>query len=289
MGADAGVIAVVVTYNRKELLLRCLAALRAQQVRPDRVLLIDNASSDGTPEALRAAGWLEDGWVDLRRQAANLGGAGGFAAGIAAGLALEARWLWLLDDDTLPEPGCLAGLLRVAQAPRRRAPALLASRVLWTDRRQHPMNRCKPMRGADRAAPVWPMRGCSFVSCLVAGWAARRAGLPVAAYRLWVDDVEYTHRLTRHGGGIAVANSIAIHHTVRPDGVLTAPADRLFLLARNATWALRWSACYTAGERPLQALRLAQTLVRAWLARPTRMRLGAILGGLAAGFGSRPR
>ena len=73
------VLAVVVTHDRRELLKRCVGALKSQAgVSPD-VLVIDNASSDGTVEMLQACG------VDFLTQE-NVGSAGGWHRGIEAAL-----------------------------------------------------------------------------------------------------------------------------------------------------------------------------------------------------------
>src|SRR5258708_37508271 len=75
--------AVLVTYNRKELLVEALTALRAQTRPADTVIVVDNASTDGTADLVRER-FAE---VELLERTRNLGGAGGFAAGI--GRALE--------------------------------------------------------------------------------------------------------------------------------------------------------------------------------------------------------
>ena len=99
------------------------------------------------------------------------------------------------DDDTVPEPGALEALL----AARERAttadegpPTLAASRVVWTDGRDHPMNTPRPKPRATaaetriaRAAGCVPIRSASFVSVLVDAAAVRERGLPVADYFLW--------------------------------------------------------------------------------------------------------
>ena len=64
---------------------------------------MDNASTDGTGEAVRAAFPA----VRLATLAQNTGGAGGFAYGLALALADGADLVWLMDDDTVPEPGAL--------------------------------------------------------------------------------------------------------------------------------------------------------------------------------------
>jgi len=65
--SDSGVCAVVVTFNRKNLLLECLESLRKQSISLDSIYVIDNASSDGTGELLLEMGILENyhRWITL--------------------------------------------------------------------------------------------------------------------------------------------------------------------------------------------------------------------------------
>ncbi|NEA24671.1 glycosyltransferase, partial [Actinomadura bangladeshensis] len=81
--AAVSVTAVVVTFDRRELLAEALAALAAQQRAPDRIIVVDNASGDGT------AAMVRDRFpgVDLLELPRNIGGAGGFSAGTARALA----------------------------------------------------------------------------------------------------------------------------------------------------------------------------------------------------------
>ena len=100
-------IAVVVTYNRRPLLLEALAAVHAQSRAPDAVIVVDNASTDGTAAAVRS----RYPSVRLAELARNTGGAGGFACGLALALSAPADLVWLMDDDTVPGPGALRALL----------------------------------------------------------------------------------------------------------------------------------------------------------------------------------
>src|SRR5262245_65644454 len=88
------VTAVVVTYNRRELLFEALAAAHAQSRAPDAVIVVDNASTDGTAAAVRA----RYPSVRLAELGHNTGGAGGFAYGLALALAGGADVVWLRDD-----------------------------------------------------------------------------------------------------------------------------------------------------------------------------------------------
>jgi len=105
------IAAVVVTYNRKELLKECLDALLNQTYPLDSIILIDNASTDGTPEFLKEKGYLDNPKIDYVRLPENTGGAGGFHEGVKRGYKKGYDWLWLMDDDVKPDIECLKNLL----------------------------------------------------------------------------------------------------------------------------------------------------------------------------------
>ena len=91
--------AVIVTYNRKELLCRNVEMLLQQTIRFDKIFIIDNCSSDGTAEYLSNQGWLStDQFVYIRLES-NIGGAGGFSVGTKVAYEAGADWTILMDDD----------------------------------------------------------------------------------------------------------------------------------------------------------------------------------------------
>ena len=248
------VVAVVVTYNRRELLLEALAAVQAQSRAPDAVIVVDNASTDKTAAAVR------DRYPSVRLAglARNTGGAGGFAGGLALALADTADLVWLMDDDTVPGPDALGALLaaRAGYAPR--PPALIASRVLWTDGRAHPMNtpRTKPFatraeRLAASAAGCLPVRSASFVSILVDAGVCRERGLPQADYFLWNDDFEFTTRLLRGNAGLLCPASVVVHKTRTFGSTDVDPGERFFYEVRNKIWTLRARSALAPAERVL--------------------------------------
>ena len=110
------VTAVVVTFNRKELLIECLEALARQTHPLDRVVLVDNASTDGTLQTVEASGIAERLPLDYLRITRNGGGAEGFHYAVRAGLDSGADWIWLMDDDCRPEPDALERLLASEKA-----------------------------------------------------------------------------------------------------------------------------------------------------------------------------
>jgi GT2 family glycosyltransferase len=247
------VAAVVVTYNRRELLAECLDAIAAQTSPPARVIVVDNASTDGTPELLAGRTDVEE--VALAR---NTGGAGGFSAGIAAARTGDTEAIWLLDDDTVPEPDALAELLRARDDYPGPRPAVVASRVVWTDGRDHPMNtpRTRPRAtrsDVDAAASVGgrPIRSASFVSILLDREAVEAVGLPVAAYFLWNDDFEYTSRLLRDRPGLAVPTSVVVHKTRVFGSTDVDPGERFFYEVRNKIWMFARSDSLSTMEKVL--------------------------------------
>lgn len=274
------VVAVVVAYNRRDLLRQALDALTAQARTPDAVVVVDNCSSDDSADVAGA----HPVQADVVRLPRNTGGAGGFAVGIARAVVdHDADLVWLMDDDTVPRPAALAALLDARE--RHRGPvALLASRVVWTDGRDHPMNtpRVRPgAGGADRAlaaeAGAVPIRSASFVSMLVDAGAARRHGLPVADYFIWNDDFEFSCRLLRDGTGLYVPASVVEHRTATFGATDADPGERFRYEVRNKVWMLGRSRALS----PVETVLYAGSTARRWLrtlARSRRRRLLVTVG-----------
>ncbi|QKW33625.1 glycosyltransferase [Actinomadura sp. NAK00032] len=293
MSADGRVVAVVVTYNRRELLAEALAAIAGQIRPPDTVIVVDNASTDGTPALVRE----RFPNADLLALGTNTGGAGGFAAGIARALDdPHTGLIWLMDDDTVPEPGALAALLDA----RHRAsgePALVAGRVVWTDGRDHPMNTPRVRPGASRAELAaareigcTPIRSASFVSVLVDAAAVRECGLPIADYFLWNDDFEFTTRLLRGRTGLYCPASVAVHKTRTFGGADADPGDRFYYEVRNKLWLFTRSRGLAPSERLLYAGSSARRWARTYLRSHDRATLRAGLRtGVRDGLLRRPR
>jgi GT2 family glycosyltransferase len=299
------VTAVVVTYNRRDLLLESLAAVLAQGRAPDSVIVVDNASEDGTAAVVRDA-FPSVHLAELRR---NSGGAGGFAGGMALALADGADLIWLMDDDTVPEPGALSALLAArdrmtarsagaGQPPAEaRPPALIASQVLWTDGREHPMNTPRPKPFAAKAevraaAAVGcvPIRSASFVSILVDAAECRRRGLPRADYFLWNDDFEFTTRLLRGNTGLLCPASVVVHKTKTFGSTDVDPGDRFFYEVRNKIWMFR----DRAPLAPLERLAYGGSTLRRWArtfarSHDRRTLRSSLFRGIAAGVRTSPR
>ena len=281
--SEPRVVAVVVTFNRRDLVLESLAAIDAQARRPDVVIVIDNASTDGTADALRDRASIELHVLDR-----NTGGAGGFAYGIAAALRAGAGLIWVMDDDTVPEPDALAALLDARGNYRGTRPALVASRVVWTDGRDHPMNtpRPKPLvstgeRAAAEAIGCIPVRSASFVSILIDADVCKRRGAPVADYFLWNDDFEFSTRMLRGNVGLLCPHSVVVHKTRTFGSTDADPGERFYYEVRNKVWMLTRSRSLAPVERALYAGSTLRRWLRTIRASPDR---AVLMRGLRRGL-----
>lgn len=91
--------AVIVTYNRKELLLNNINMLLKQTRYIDKIFIVDNCSTDGTYECLCEKGWVNTEQFEYVKTESNIGGAGGFYTGTKVAYEFGADWIILMDDD----------------------------------------------------------------------------------------------------------------------------------------------------------------------------------------------
>ena len=244
------VAAVVVTFNRLPLLQRLLARLREVE-ELDEVLVVDNASTDGT------AAWLADqDGVEVRVLATNSGGAGGFHAGLAWAMERGADLAWLMDDDGLPEPGCLARLLAETDLDFW-GPLVVdedePGRLVFPIRLP---GGTRAVRDLDDVTEAGGARGrieqivIPFNGVLLTRALVERIGLPRSEYFIWGDDHEYRLRAEAAGARIATVVDARVHHpsvgdlgTPMMGGRTTynhSPSDlKAYCMARNNTLNLR--------------------------------------------------
>ncbi len=123
------VTVVVLTYNSAADVDACFGSLAAARLGGAEVVVVDNASTDGTAAAIRE----RHPWATVIDSGANLGFAAGNDVGIRRALASGAEWVYLLNPDTDVEPGFLEEALAVAEADPRAA-AVQSLLLLHPDR-----------------------------------------------------------------------------------------------------------------------------------------------------------
>lgn len=206
------IAAIVVTYNRCALLSECIAALLRQTYRAFDILIIDNASTDGTEEYLREL--VGKGQILYYNTGSNLGGAGGFNYGIRTAFALGYSFFWLMDDDTIPGEDALARLVSAGDALDGDY-GYLCSRALWTDGTDCRMNIPEFPKGTDVScvdgSGAVRIIKATFVSFFVPRFIVEKVGLPIKEFFIWADDTNYCLRINRVAAGYLVPDSVIVH------------------------------------------------------------------------------
>ena len=285
------VVAVVVTYNRKESLLRCIDALRKQQGAVTDILVVDNASDDGTAAAL--APLVEAGAVFYHNTGENLGGAGGFNVGMRMAVELGYDRLWVMDDDCIPDPEALAALVA---ADRRLGGhyGFLSGIAYWRDGAPCLMNVQKTdlwHKIEDYTTPLVPVVMATFVAAFIPADRVRQVGLPIREFFIWSDDLEYTRRLSRRFPCFAV-NGCRVLHDMRHNNKVNIATDSLDRLSRYAY--LYRNEVYVYRREGLVGwlylfARVGFHLFKIWLRSPVKLkRMRVILSSFAAGWRFHP-
>lgn len=212
------VTAVVLTYNRRDLVQECLRALVTQTRRCDRIIVVDNASTDDTREVLGA--FAGDG-VEVYSLPTNTGAAGGFNVAMRLGHQSQSNFVWVMDDDVIPDPAALSELLRAYEildgeaidAPYvisvARTPLGLVTNVPAVDKRQNAIAYENWPHLLEHG--LLPVTRSTFVSVLLPRKTLDRFGLPIAAMFIWGEDTEYTKRITLEHPGYIVGRSKVVH------------------------------------------------------------------------------
>jgi rhamnopyranosyl-N-acetylglucosaminyl-diphospho-decaprenol beta-1,3/1,4-galactofuranosyltransferase len=214
--AAVTVVAVVVTFNRLPLLTALLERL-GETAGLDEVLVVDNASTDGTGEWLARTSEGRDD-VHSRVLTTNTGGAGGFHEGLAWALERGADLVWLMDDDGLPDLDCLPLLLRHAGELDFWGPVVVDQD--HPDELVFPIRLPGGIRTAHRVAEVEAAATdglladvvIPFNGVLVTRALVEEIGLPREEFFIWGDDHEYRLRAERAGGRVATVAGARVRH-----------------------------------------------------------------------------
>lgn len=208
------VTAIVVTYNRKELLADCLIAICAQEFKPVCVYVIDNASTDGTDEWIKENGYdgLKDS-IDFRyvRLPENIGGAGGFHTGLKMAHEAEDKFdaFWLMDDDGVPDKAQLRNLLAYSDQYDYLAPLVVAkednTRCAFYDYSVEEF-KAKAIDG------LIPNEANPFNGVLYSRRLVDAIGYPIKEMFIWGDETNYNGRCIKAGyKPVIVLKAVHVH------------------------------------------------------------------------------
>lgn len=222
------VSAVVVTYNRLPFLKEVIQALQNSATIVDHIIIVDNNSNQETFDYLTALG----DQIEYVRLDENIGGAGGFNRGVRYFMEhTNDEFVWLMDDDTVPNPTTLTELVTFAkQTPNF---GFLASDVRWIDGTRAKMNNPAPKNRLKKipedATEPEELMNATFVSLLMKRDIINQIGLPITEFFIWGDDIEFTERAARIAPGYFVPAAKVTHKMAANVGsnIMNDSLDRL--------------------------------------------------------------
>lgn len=185
------VFAFIVTYNRLNLLKEVLIALRSQTYPLDKIIVINNSSTDGTEE------WLatQDDLIVIKQP--NIGGAGGFETGVRYCFENGADWIWMMDDDVFPNSDCLERLISYKDEALCMQPYRYFSDnilVEWQANYDLKKAQVKPI---DFSKETNVINNCCFEGCLINREVVEEIGFPDIRFFIAGDDSSYGWRISK--------------------------------------------------------------------------------------------
>jgi rhamnopyranosyl-N-acetylglucosaminyl-diphospho-decaprenol beta-1,3/1,4-galactofuranosyltransferase len=244
------VAAVVVTYNRKDLLRRSLDAVLAQTRPAKEIVVVDNASGDGTRDMLEREYGDRVSRIHMLH---NVGSAGGFFTGMKWAKDCGMDWIWLMDDDGIPAANCLEKLMGEG---RTNTLDIINPLVVEIDNPECLAFRLKLGREVVASVPrLREIVSGSLVENEINPWNGtliRAASVDVigeikAEMFIWGEEVEYWRRALRHKLRVATALDAEFRHPparaqtvhVRELGTFTVPnPSRAPIYYRNTGYLL---------------------------------------------------
>ncbi len=286
---------VVVTYGSRATFLRqVVAGLAAQSRPPGQVIVVDNGASPAPLAVLEPVS--HPGRLEVIPLGANRGSAVGFGVGMRRALELGSDLVWLLDDDNLPHPTALEHLVR--RWEQAGEPDSTAFAAMRRDRRKYvdaarglpsmrfsAANSFMGSSALGRVGSWFRGRGSRPVATaggplvldvaiygglLIPSALLRRTGLPDAAFFVYLDDRDFTTRITRAGGSIVLVPDAIVEDlddswggdTERRAPILfnrSIRDDQLYYTVRNA---VHYERRYVVSARPIYLLNMVAHVVR---------------------------
>jgi rhamnopyranosyl-N-acetylglucosaminyl-diphospho-decaprenol beta-1,3/1,4-galactofuranosyltransferase len=250
--SSKGIVAIFVTMNRRDIAEVCLKKLAAQTLLPGQVIVVNNASTDGTSDFLKTTSDDTGGWITVIELEQNLGNAGGMEIAIKKAFSQNFEAVWILDDDSWPEPEALEQLM----APHLPNDVVRSCRVMDTESNtlswplqvlDHDGWRLVEGRDSLPFGDVIRIRR-SWLGSLIPRMVYDRVGPVEGRLFLRGEDEDYPRRIELAGFSVFMMVDSILHHP--PAGILNRlrvgnktlvlekglSGDKLYYRLRNIFW-----------------------------------------------------
>ena len=219
------ICAVLVTFNRKEYLLKELKALEEQTIFIEKIIVVYNNSTDGTGELLKKSGYIKDIISDeitvkynnrikfiYFKSSVNTGGSGGFKKAFQLALNEDCEYIWAMDDDVLPHFDCLENLLMGMSknvsvcVPNRNFNSYIDNAVVgfnWKNPfRPVAVKKTLIVKNENKFVKDFAFEGPVFKKELI-----KKIGIPNSDYFIFFDDSDFAQRCLKETNILYVANA----------------------------------------------------------------------------------
>jgi GT2 family glycosyltransferase len=259
------VAVVVLNTNRREDTLACLASLAALDYSRHEVLLLDNASTDGSVEAVRA----QFPSVRVLSLTDNRGYAGNNNVGIETAMAMGAEWILVLNEDTVLAPTCLSELLRAAGDDTRIGvlgpmvyhhdePGVIQSAGGVLDNRWTSQHAGQNEDDTGQFAAPRQVDWISGCAIMVRRQAIQQVGALDERFFYYWEETEWCLRIARAGWSIVQVPAAKMRHKGVSRDYRPGPSvayyntrNRLFMMSKHHAPLLAWVSVWTELARTL--------------------------------------
>lgn len=259
------VITIILNTNRREDSLACLDSLLKNTYENHKVIVLDNASTDGSVEAIQTAFPS----VEIVNLTENKGYAGNNNVGIELALVQGADWVFVLNEDTILEPTCLAKLVETGESDPKIGivgpmvyhfdePQVIQSAGGQFDRYLDASHIAEnqPDRGQfSEPRPVDWISGCAI---LVRQEVIERLGMLDERFFIYYEETEWCLRASRGGWQIMHVPQAKIWHKgvqrnydPKPSVTYYFTRNRFLMLAKHRASPLVWGVTWTKTLRTL--------------------------------------
>ncbi|MBN1524623.1 MAG: glycosyltransferase [Spirochaetales bacterium] len=189
---------LVLTFNRKALLPKTLDALIHQSRKLDRLIVINNASTDGTDDVLKKyQKELAADFFTVVTLPENIGSSGGFSRGMEYIVEnTDCDWIYMMDDDAISEQGAAEKFDYYYSSLK---PSVQKKVGILQNERCTDAEEFKSLKIPTHEVRGRPMFRVTFEGYLIKTEVIRKIGYPRQEFFIYSDDIDYTWRAIGKG------------------------------------------------------------------------------------------
>lgn len=243
---------VIVTFNRIEKLKKAIMSFEQQRLLPNRIVIVNNNSNDGTREFLEK--WKSEKSnfskviINLKE---NIGGSGGFSRGIRYLMDHDAEWIWVSDDDAYPDKEALYIANEFLNNNNKEEISAICGQVISNGKTDyvHRGNIKKNLYSVktissnelDYKKQQFEIDSFSYVGTILNVNKMREAGIINKDFFIYYDDADHAIRMRKIGKIFCIPGIKIIHDIKTSNDSNRICLWRIYYLFRNQLYYLKWN------------------------------------------------